>query len=101
MWFTYPSNYTIGRITTNVTPGINRKAPASGPPGTTVTILGRNLSPATQVTFNGVPAAIISDTGSYVVAIVPPGATTGLIAVTTPAGTAMRNGRFVVTRPPR
>jgi virginiamycin B lyase len=99
MWFTDPANDTIGRITTNVTPGINRKTPASGTPGTMVTILGRNLSPATQVTFNGVPAAIISDAGSYVVAIVPPGATTGLIAVTTAAGTAMRNGRFVVTRP--
>ena len=97
MWFTNPVTSTIGRITTSVTPAIFRKTPRSGAPGTEVTITGRNLSPATQISFNGTPATIISDSATYVVAIVPPGATTGRIAVTTPAGTAAANGWFVVT----
>jgi hypothetical protein len=52
---------------------------------------------ATQVSFNGTPAAIISDTPTYLVTIVPPGATSGRITVTTSAGTASWNGWFVVT----
>jgi hypothetical protein len=62
-----------------------------------VTITGRNLSPARQVTFNGTPAAIISGTSSYVVARVPAAATTGPITVTTRAGTATTTGWFTVT----
>jgi virginiamycin B lyase len=99
MWFTNPTTNTIGRITTDVTPWIFSKTPASGPPGTTVTILGRNLQQAAQVAFNGAPATIISDTATYLVTIVPPGATSGRIAITTPAGTATRNGWFTVTAP--
>lgn len=97
MWFTNPATNTIGRITTDVTPGIFSKTPASGPPGTRVTIIGRNLWHVTQVAFNGTPADIISNTSTYVVAIVPPGATTGRIAITTRAGTATLNGWFTVT----
>ena len=40
---------------------------------------------------------IVSDTATYIVAIVLPGATTGRINVTTPAGMAAKNGWFVVT----
>ena len=99
MWFTSPATNTIGRISTIVTPWIFGKTPASGAPGTQVTITGRNLAHATQVAFNGAQATIVSDTATYVVAIVPPGATTGPIAVTTPAGTATRNGWFTVITP--
>jgi virginiamycin B lyase len=98
MWFTNPARNTIGRITTSVTPAIYGKTPASGARGTLVTITGRNLAHATQVAFNGAPAVIVADTATYVVAIVPPAATTGRITVTTSAGTAARNGWFVVTR---
>ena len=99
MWFTNPATNTIGRITTNVTPWIFAKTPASGPPGTRVTIVGRNLQHASQVTFNRTPAAIISDTSTYLVAVVPPGATSGRIAITTKVGTATQNGWFTVTHP--
>lgn len=97
MWFTSPVTNTIGRITTPVTPSIFSKTPASGSPGTQVIISGRNLAHATQVSFNGTPAAIISDASTYVVAIVPAEATSGRIAVTTPAGTATSKGWFTVT----
>jgi len=97
MWFTDSGTNRIGRIATSVTPWIAGKAPASGRPGTLVTITGLNLSPATQVSFHGAPATIVSDTATYVVAIVPPGATTGRITVTTPAGTAAGNDWFRVT----
>jgi virginiamycin B lyase len=97
MWFTNPATNTIGRITTSVTPEIYGKNPSRGGPGTQVTITGRNLAHATQVSFHGVPATIVSDAATYVVAIVPPGAKTGRITVTTPAGTAAKNGWFVVT----
>ena len=98
MWFTDAATNTIGRITTSVTPWIYGKTPASGTPGTRVTITGRNLAHATRVAFHGAPATIVSDTATSVVVIVPTGATTGRIAVTTRAGTATKNGWFVVRR---
>jgi IPT/TIG domain len=79
-------------------PWIFSKTPASGPPGTQVTILGRNLAHATQVAFNGTPATIVTNASTYLIAIVPPGATSGRIAITTPAGTATQNSWFTVTR---
>jgi virginiamycin B lyase len=97
MWFTDSGTNTIGRIATSVTPWITGKTPQSGRPGTLVTITGLNLLHATRVAFHGVPAAIVSDTATSVVAIVPLGAATGRIAVTTPAGIAAGNDWFRVT----
>jgi virginiamycin B lyase len=97
MWFTNSATNTIGRITTSVTPEIYAKTPTRGAPGTKVTITGRNLAHATRLTFDGVRATIISDTATRVVTIVPTRAITGRIAVTTRAGTATKNGWFVVT----
>ena len=56
-----------------------------------VTITGENFAGASAVTFtDGVPAEsfnVVSDT--TITATVPPGATTGTISVTTPAGTGI------------
>jgi virginiamycin B lyase len=98
IWFTNPATETIGRITTDITPAIFAKSPSSGPPGTKVIITGRNLAHASRVDFNGAPATIVSDSRTYVVAIVPPGATSGRITITTPAGTVAKNGGFTVTQ---
>jgi uncharacterized repeat protein (TIGR03803 family) len=68
---------------------------ASGRIGQTAQILGRGLTGTTSVTFNGVPATnftVVSDT--YMTAVVPTGATTGKIVVTTPTGTLTSNVRF-------
>jgi endonuclease I len=71
-------------------------SPTSGPPGTTVTIDGINLGAASVLTFNGQPAAfsVVSDT--QLRAIVPPSATSGVIRVTTPDGSASTTAAFVV-----
>ncbi|MDO7873376.1 M4 family metallopeptidase [Hymenobacter sp. ASUV-10] len=79
-------------------PTIGGLAPGSGAVGTVVLITGTNLSSATQVTFNGVPAAagtLVSATQLSVV--VQAGATTGPVTVTTPGGAASSPGVFTVT----
>jgi len=63
-----------------------------GQVGSGVQILGQGLTGATAITFNGVPATtfnVASDT--FMEAIVPPGATTGPVQVTTPGGTLTSN----------
>jgi YD repeat-containing protein len=74
--------------------------PNSGPPGTLVTIYGTGFSstPAqTTVTFNGATAGVISSAPSQIITTVPPGATTGAIGVTSPAGSSASAAPFVVT----
>jgi uncharacterized repeat protein (TIGR03803 family) len=70
--------------------------PKSAAVGTTVGILGNNLTGTSNVSFNGVSAAfnVVSDT--YITATVPAGATTGMIEVTTPSGTLSSNVAFLV-----
>ncbi len=63
------------------------------PPG----ILGQGLTGTTSVTFNGVAATsfkVGSDT--FMTAVVPSGATTGPVVVTTPGGTLTSNVSFRV-----
>jgi uncharacterized repeat protein (TIGR03803 family) len=60
--------------------------------GRPVEILGQGLKGATAVTVNGVPATsfkIVSDT--YMTAVIPAGATTGPVVVTTSTGTLTSN----------
>jgi hypothetical protein len=98
LWFTNNTGGTsIGRITTNVTPGITSFAPKKGPVGTQVTITGVNLSGATAVDVNGAPCKITSDSATSIVVKVKAGATTGKITVTTAAGTATSVKNFKVT----
>lgn len=81
--------------TASGSPEITHFSPTSGKVGSTVKIWGYNLLTATAVTFNGVPASF--KVGSTLIsAIVPAGATTGPIEVTTPDGTAQSKGEFTV-----
>jgi uncharacterized repeat protein (TIGR03803 family) len=68
--------------------------PAFGKVGYNMNILGNNLTGATGVTFNGTPAAFTVVSNSYIKAMVPVGATTGTIQVTTPNGTLSSNVAF-------
>ncbi len=94
---------TAGGIATSplaftVVPSITSFSPTSGPVGTEVTITGNSFTKATSVTFGGVAATsyqVISDT--EVKALVPTGAVTGPIAVTTPGGTGTSATNFTVT----
>jgi uncharacterized protein (TIGR03437 family) len=78
-------------------PTISGFSPPSGPVGTTVTISGSNLANATTVKFNGVAAAVLTDSAGQITAKVPVGATTGKISVTTAGGTATSATNFTVT----
>jgi len=81
-----------------VTPQITSFTPASGPPGTVVTITGVSLSQMKTVTFGGVKATsflVVND--STVKATVPSGAVTGKIAITTAGGRATSTTPFTVT----
>jgi uncharacterized repeat protein (TIGR03803 family) len=71
----------------------------SGKVGQTAQILGQGLTGTTSVTFNGVAAAtfsVVSDT--YMTAVVPSGATTGAVVVTTPGGALTSNVSFRISK---
>ncbi|HEV3131885.1 MAG TPA: IPT/TIG domain-containing protein [Acidimicrobiales bacterium] len=78
-------------------PAIASVSPASGPRGSLVTVTGTGLSGATRVTINNKRSAIISDTATQIVVAVPARATSGPVAVRTPAGTAVSASAFTVT----
>jgi uncharacterized repeat protein (TIGR03803 family) len=66
-----------------------------GKVGGVAQILGQDLTGTTSVTFNGAPATsfhVINDT--YITAVVPSGATTGKVVVTTPNGPLTSNVNF-------
>ncbi len=88
-------------VTTPVPPPtISSFTPASGPAGATITIGGMNFNGATAVTFNGIPAdSFTVDSATQIRAVVPNGATTGKIGVTTAAGAVSSAANFVVTAP--
>ena len=62
--------------------------------GQAVTVTGANLSGATRVAFNGTSAAVLWDTVTTVVAVVPAGTTPGPLTVQTPGGTAASTKSF-------
>lgn len=78
-------------------PAVSSFSPASGPAGTLVQILGTNLESVSAVKFNGVSAAF-SNLAGKLTAIVPAGATTGPISLTTPNGVATSAENFTVTQ---
>lgn len=97
LWFTEFSVGVIGRITTAVTPEVTGFNPASGPPGTTVTINGANLEGPSHVYFNGAPSRIVSISPTKIVVTVPTAAKTGQINVLTTCGKATSRRTFTVT----
>jgi hypothetical protein len=67
----------------------------TGRVGRSAQILGQGLTGTTSVTFNGVAATsfkVASDT--FMTAVVPSGATTGKVVVTTPGGALTSNVSF-------
>jgi uncharacterized repeat protein (TIGR03803 family) len=81
----------------HILPLITNLDPTSGPVGTQVGIVGGGFIGATEVTFGGVKATnftVVSPT--LIQAIVPAGARTGKVVVTTPNGTARSKQTFTV-----
>ena len=64
--------------------------------GSLVNILGTDLSGATSVTFNGIPATFLVVSATEIRTAVPAGATTGFVQVVTPDGTLSSNLIFRV-----
>jgi hypothetical protein len=78
-------------------PTVSGLYPPSGAAGLKVLLWGNYLLGATEVTFNGLPAAEISVTSvQSVIATVPPGATSGPVTVTTPNGSFTTTTNFTV-----
>jgi uncharacterized repeat protein (TIGR03803 family) len=78
-------------------PGVNTLYPASGPVGKEVTLWGNYLLKATSISFNGTPAASISSNWMQSVkAVVPAGATTGPVTITTANGSFTTRQSFTV-----
>ena len=75
-------------------------APDSGAAGTTVAISGTGFSnqPSQNlVWFHDTPASVLSATETKLVVVIPGGATTGPISVTSPTGSATSSTPFTVT----
>jgi uncharacterized repeat protein (TIGR03803 family) len=71
----------------------------TGKVGQTAQILGQGLTGTSSVTFNGMKAdsfKVVSDT--YMTAVVPSGATTGPVVVTTPGGPLTSNVSFRISQ---
>ncbi len=79
------------------TPSITSFTPSSGPIGSLITITGVNLGTPTALTIGGANAILISNTGSSLVAMVMPGATSGTIMITTSSGSSSSSSNFSVT----
>ncbi|TXI68428.1 MAG: hypothetical protein E6Q46_01225 [Flavobacterium sp.] len=81
--FTFGSaeDYTVQVVNACIpTHTVTTFTPTSGPVGTEVTINGTGLTGAT-VTFSGINATIVSNTGTQMVVVIPAGATTGMLSV--------------------
>ncbi len=97
----YYHNYIdLGGGPTPTPPIITSFAPTSGDVGSQVTLFGSRFTGATAVYFNGVAATftVISDTEIHTV--VPAGATSGPLRVTTPQGTGFSTNDFTVNPAP-
>jgi hypothetical protein len=78
-------------------PVVTSFTPTSGAPGIAVTITGANFLSATSVAFNGTASTNFTvDSDTSITAVVPAGATTGTISVTSPTGTGTSAGPFTV-----
>ena len=91
------ASFTVG-ITPASPPTVTGFSPTSGPVGTSVTLTGTSFTGATAVAFNGTSAATYSVvSATQITASVPAGATSGTVAVTTPAGTGTSSSTFTVS----
>src|SRR4029077_19223091 len=72
--------------------------PASGKPGTTVTITGTSFTGATAVTFGGTKAKFTGVSPTQITATVPKKAKSGKIFVVNGAGAGQSSGIFKVTK---
>ncbi|MGE5229199.1 MAG: IPT/TIG domain-containing protein [Deltaproteobacteria bacterium] len=78
-------------------PLVTGVTPAFGLPGAQVTLTGSRFTGATAVSFNGALAVFAVDSDTRITAVVPPGATSGPVAVISRGGRAAADDAFTVT----
>jgi hypothetical protein len=96
-------NGTTSNLTFTVTqspPTITSLTPSSGAVGTSVSISGGGFSGASSVKFNGTAASYTVNSSTSITAVVPGGATSGPISITTPYGTGTSASSFTVIAAP-
>jgi hypothetical protein len=93
---TTPGGTATSSASFTVKPTITSFSPTSGAVGASVTLTGSGFTGATKVTFNGTSAKFTVVSATKITTTVPSGATSGKIAVTTPAGTATSTTSFTV-----
>jgi uncharacterized repeat protein (TIGR03803 family) len=86
---------TVFNLLMGLAPFVETK-PSYGKVGSNLKILGTNLTGATSVTFNGIPATFTLESPAAISTTVPAGATTGSVQVVTPGGTLTSNVNFKV-----
>ena len=99
----YSLGVTASATTEYITPTITSFTPGSGcdGSGTSVVITGTDFKDVSAVKFNGADATSFTVDGlTQITAILPTGATTGTISVTTPGGTATSIDDFTVNELP-
>lgn len=74
-------------------------SPTSVAPGAAITLKGSHLTGTTQVTVNGTPLTITSNTSTELKLTVPVSTTTGYISVTTGSGTVTSTTQLTVLAP--
>jgi hypothetical protein len=95
---TTPSSTLISNRVFKVTPKITSIAPTSGKAGDQVVISGTGLIQASAISVGGVAVtAFTVNSDSKVTFVVPEGAKTGKVVVTTPGGKATSKTAFTVT----
>ena len=87
-------------VTIPANPAIGSLTPGSGPVGTQVTIGGTNFSGTLAVAFGGVPATFTVLSPTSISTVVPAGASTGRVSVTTTVGSTVGLLFTVLVAPP-
>ena len=79
-------------------PTLTKLTPANGPVGTTVVLTGTGFNESSTVSFNGTAATSVTvSSATSITAVVPAGATTGNVTVTTTDGTSATSAATVFT----
>jgi hypothetical protein len=94
------ANLVLQAATRTQPPTLTGFTPTAGAPGTWITITGTKLTGATSVRFKDVSTDFIVDSATQIRALVPEGATTGPLTVTTPEGAATSVNNFTVLTSP-
>ena len=91
-------NFALNTVT-NCPPAITSTSPTSGAVGATIKIYGSGFTGATAISFGGVSTSTFTvDSATGITAVVPVGATSGNVSVTTANGTGSLAG-FVLAVP--